>query len=123
MADRQGDKPARTVLEQKIRERRQTLDEFVNYVETFRREHHETGTLSLRHLERLIAGHRGDGRPLGPIRPATARLLEGIFGLTTDELLAPAARAECDAAAELQKRVNASRRVDYTVIGLLREQL
>src|SRR5439155_21895087 len=89
MADQRGQPPARTLLEQKIRERRQTLDEFVQFVETFRRDHNEPGTLSLRHLERLIAGHRGDGRPLGPLRPATARLLERIFGLSVAELLTP----------------------------------
>jgi len=77
------------VLEQKIRERRQTFEEFITYVERFRREHHEPGTLSLRHLERLVAGHRGDGHPLGPVRPATARLLEHILGLSITELLAP----------------------------------
>ena len=92
MAQPNGAPPTRTVLEQKIRERRQTLEEFVDYVEKFRRDHNEPGTLSLRHLERLIAGHRGDGRPLGPVRPATARLLESIFGISAAELLAvPAA--------------------------------
>jgi hypothetical protein len=79
------------VLEQKIRERRQTFEEFTAYVETFRREHNESGTLSQRHLERLVAGRRGDGLPLGPVRPATARLLEHIFGLSIDDLLAPPA--------------------------------
>lgn len=78
----------RTVLEQKIRERQQTLEEFADYVETFAREHDEPGTLSLRHLQRLAAGRGPNGRPLGSVRPATARLLERIFGLGMDELLA-----------------------------------
>lgn len=51
----------RTVLEQKIKERRQTLAEFVEYVETFAREHEKPGALS--HLQRLIAGHGPKGAP------------------------------------------------------------
>jgi 8-oxo-dGTP diphosphatase len=82
---------ARTVLEQKIRERRLTLREFVEFVETFAREHNEAGTLSFRHLQRLVAGRQPDGSPLGPLRPATARLLERIFGMSINELLAPPA--------------------------------
>lgn len=82
------DLAARTMLEQRIRQRRQTFEEFAEYAETFAREHGEPGTLSVRHLQRLVAGRRPDGRPLGPVRPATARLLERIFGLTIGELLA-----------------------------------
>jgi 8-oxo-dGTP pyrophosphatase MutT (NUDIX family) len=81
----------RTVLEQKIRERRQTFEEFAAYAEMYAREHKEPGTLGVRHLQRLVAGRRSDGRPLGPVRPETARLLEHIFRLSIDELLAPPA--------------------------------
>lgn len=77
----------RTVLEQKIRERRMTLEEFAEYAETFARERGEPGTLSVRHLKRLMAGKGPNGRPLGPLRPATARLLERIFEISADELL------------------------------------
>lgn len=77
----------RTVLEQKIWERRQTLEAFAEYAETYAREHGETGTLGVRHLQRLVAGQRSAGRPLGPVRPETARLLERIFRLSIDELL------------------------------------
>lgn len=77
----------RTVLEQRIRERRQTLEEFAEYAETFAREHNEPGTLGLRHLQRLASGRGTGGKPLGPVRPATARLLERIFGESIDELL------------------------------------
>lgn len=82
-------RPFRTVLEQKIGERRQTLEEFAEYAETFAREHAEPGTLSVRHLQRLTAGRGPKGQPLGPVRPATARLLERIFGTSVDELLRP----------------------------------
>lgn len=65
----------RTVLEQRIRERRQTFEEFASYAEVFARQHGEAGTLSLRHLQRLVAG----GGTASRLRPATARLLERIF--------------------------------------------
>src|SRR5690349_12024623 len=79
----------RTVLEQKINERRQTLEEFAEYAETFAREHGEPGTLGARHLQRLTSGRGPHGRALGPVRPATARLLERIFGMDIDVLLGP----------------------------------
>jgi hypothetical protein len=87
----------RTVLEQKIRERRQTLEEFAAFVETFARERGELGTVSVRHLQRLASGRGPGGRPLGEVRPATARLLEHIFGLSVEELLAaPVAEPDGD---------------------------
>lgn len=85
-----GLRAARTVLEQKIRERRKTFEEFAEYAERFAREHNEAGTLSVRHLQRLAAGRNPDGTPLGPLRPATSRLLENIFSTSIDELLGPA---------------------------------
>ncbi|WP_148309559.1 transcriptional regulator [Kutzneria albida] len=77
------------MLEQKIWERRQTLEEFAEYAETFAREQREPGTLGVRHLQRLASGHGPKGQPLGPVRPATARLLESIFNLSVEELLSP----------------------------------
>src|SRR4051812_43230409 len=77
----------RTVLEQQIRARQQTFEEFAEYAETFAREHNEPGTLSVRHLQRLVAGRRKDGSALGRVRPATARILERIFSMSIDELL------------------------------------
>jgi hypothetical protein len=121
----EANRPARTLLEQMIRERGQTLDEFVEYVEVFAREHHERGTLSLRHLQRLIAGQRSDGTPLGPTRPATSHLLERIFGVGVRRLLSPpnAINAVDNSGAELRQRLRAARQVDAAVIDLLREQL
>lgn len=89
MRDADGTAGPRTLLEQMLWERRQTYEEFVEFAEGFAREHGEPGTLSVRHLARLVAGAHPDGRPLGPVRPATARLLERIFGLSITELLAP----------------------------------
>src|SRR5690348_4626487 len=94
MQDMDGEQPApRTLLEQLIWERRQTFEEFAEFAEKFAREHDEPGTLSVRHLGRLVAGAHPDGRPLGTVRPATARLLERIFGLSIVELLAPLDRS------------------------------
>lgn len=96
---RRSARPFRTVLEEQIRERRMTLEEFVEYAERFARENGEPGTLSIRHLKRLVAGHGSRGEPLGPLRPATVRLLERIFELPIDELLARP--SETSGAAEL----------------------
>jgi hypothetical protein len=77
-------------LEQRIAEMHMTLEEFPEYAERLGREHKEPGTLSVRHLQRLVAGQRGDGRSLGPVRPATARLLElACPGDSITDLLAP----------------------------------
>lgn len=115
----------RTLLEQKIRERRQTFEEFVEYAEQFAREHGEPGTLSVRHLQRLAAGRRSDGRPLGQPLPATARLLEHILGVAIDELLAPPAQEEAadDPNVEIRTKLHISSRVDVATVGLLRDQL
>jgi hypothetical protein len=111
---------ARTLLEQRIRERCLTFEEFVQYAETFARDHHEPGTLSLRHLQRLVSG-----RPLGTLRPATARLLERIFGEPIAALLAPPKTATTgdDPASELHQLLDAARRVDRSTITLLHQQL
>lgn len=99
----------RTVLEQKIWERRQTIEEFAEYAEIFAREHREPGSIGVRHLQRLIAGCGSKGRPLGPLRPATARLLESIFGISVDELLAPPTQLACavDGVADRRSRASA----------------
>jgi hypothetical protein len=84
-----GVRAFRTVLEQKIRERRQTLQEFVDFAEVFARENNEPGMIGVRHLQRLIAGRKPSGEPIGPsVQASTARLLERIFELRIDELLA-----------------------------------
>jgi hypothetical protein len=84
----------RTLLERKIWERRQTFEEFVEFAEVFAREHGEPGSVSARHVQRLAGGRGPGGRPLGPVRPATARLLERIFGVSVDELLSPPVHSE-----------------------------
>ncbi|MBB3053099.1 tetratricopeptide (TPR) repeat protein [Prauserella isguenensis] len=116
----------RTVLEQQIRDvRRMTLQEFADYADGFARQHGEPGTLSLRHLERLVSGRGPGGQPLGKVRPATRRLLERIFELPIAELLSPpdADRQETASADELRDRLGSAARVDDEVIRLLHEQL
>jgi hypothetical protein len=75
--------PARTVLAQRIRERRLTLKEFSEQLELFARENNEVGTVSIRHVQRLAA----DQLTSDQLRPATARLLEKFFESPIDELL------------------------------------
>ncbi|MGH3548502.1 MAG: hypothetical protein ACRDQU_10420 [Pseudonocardiaceae bacterium] len=97
-----------------------TFEEFIEHAEAFARDNHEPGTLSLRHLQRLVGG-----RPLGTLRPATARLLEGLFGEPIAALLAPPTTTE-DAenpARELQQLLDTARRVDTSTITLLHQQL
>jgi hypothetical protein len=86
----------RTELERRIWQRRQSFEEFAESAEAFAREHGEPGTLGVRHLQRLVAGRGQNGRPLGPVRPATARLLEHVFDVSIDELLAPPAQTTAD---------------------------
>jgi tetratricopeptide (TPR) repeat protein len=119
-----GKPPARTLLEQRIAELRMTLEEFAEHADKFARNHHEPGTLSVRHLQRLIAGKRGDGRPLGSVRPATARLLERILGQPiTDLLAAPDLAIQSDSSLELRQALDTAQRVDHSIIALLHEQL
>ena len=119
----------RTVLDHQIRDvRKETLQEFTEYAERFARDHGESGTLSQRHLERLVAGRGPNGKPLGKLRPATARLLERIFSMPIDVLLSPYVpdddQAELDTnEQEFRARLRTSARVDAGVIDVLRQQL
>jgi hypothetical protein len=62
-----------------------TLEEFVSYAEEFAHEHGERGTISVRHLQRLLSPRQ---QPAA-LRPATRRLLEAVFAAPIAELLAP----------------------------------
>jgi 8-oxo-dGTP pyrophosphatase MutT (NUDIX family) len=103
MADSVGmTRSARTVLEQRIRERRQTFEEFVAFAETFAQEHGEQGTLSVRHLQRLVTGRLS----VETIRPATVRLIERIFDTSVADLLAaPVGNSGSGSAAESQPQL------------------
>ena len=115
-------RPPRTLLEHRIRERCMTFEEFVQHAQTFAQNHDEPGTLSLRHLQRLVAGP-----PHGALRPATARLLERLLGEPITTLLAPPkttpARESDDPATELRHLLDTARRVDHSTITLLHQQL
>ncbi|WP_329063500.1 hypothetical protein [Amycolatopsis sp. NBC_01480] len=122
--DQRARKP-RTVLELKIWQRNQSLAEFVKSAEEFARECGEPGTLSERHLKRLVSGQTTDGSPIGRPRPATARLLERIFRLSIDDLLAPPVTVSAGESDRPQLRVmlDAARRVDPAVLAVLHGQL
>lgn len=89
--------PPRTVLEQAIRERRQTLEEFAEEAERYAYEHGIKATLSRRHLHRLASGRR-EGHEVGPVRPYTRKLLEAMLGRPIEELLSPPAALASPAA-------------------------
>lgn len=119
----------RTVLEREIWQRRLTIERFAEFAEMFAREHGEPGTLSYRHLRRLVAGRGENGKPLGRVRPDTARLLERIFGTSIDVLLsAPDALGSTrpdpsNGDDELRQMLRTSARVDESLLELLRDQL
>ena len=122
----EGRPPPRNLLEAKIRERNLTLDEFAEYVQTFARENGETGTLSTRQLQRLLAPAAGTSP--NP-RPATRRLLEAIFRLSLADLLGPPVELAAQAtvefsaweaeAADLDRLLADAGRVDPPLIALL----
>ncbi|MGH3897244.1 MAG: hypothetical protein ACRDTA_03140, partial [Pseudonocardiaceae bacterium] len=99
-----------------------TFEEFVQHAETFAQNHDESGTLSLRHLQRLVSG-----QPHGALRPATARLLEQLLGEPIAALLAPpvttTADENGDPTTELRHLLDTARRVDHSTITLLHQQL
>ncbi len=131
-SDRDEGRPPSTLLAAKIRDLGMTLDEFVSYAEQFAREHGERGTISARHLQRLISPREQPSA----IRPATRRLLENIFSTSIVELLGPprsdagsshagqATMAEWEReAAEVARLVATSTRVDPEALDLLASQV
>ncbi|WP_034286952.1 hypothetical protein [Amycolatopsis benzoatilytica] len=124
MGHEQESRPPRTVLEHLIRERHETYEEFSTFATNFGKDCGEPGTLSARHVKRLASGRGDGGKPLGRPQPATARLLERIFGVGIDELLAPPreSRKTTDDG-EFRALLRASARVDDTLLGFLRDQL
>jgi hypothetical protein len=113
--------PPRTLLEQRIRQQRMTYEEFIQHAETFARDNHEPGTLSLRHLQRLASGQTHH-----TLRPATTRLLERLLREPIAALLAPPRTSDDDGenpAGELRQLLDTARRVDHSTITLLHQQL
>lgn len=117
---------ARTVLDRLIRDRRQTPEEFCDEAERYARDRPDVVPISVRHLQRLMAGRRADGQSLGPVRPTTRRLLEGMLGAPIHALLASPAVDEASAAAdevELRARLADACGVDARVVDLLQRKL
>lgn len=103
-----------------------TFEEFAEFAERFARDHGERGTLSARHLKRLAAGCGPNGTTVGTPRPATARLLERIFGTSIDNLLGDPAASVSSAnheGDELHERLRTSARIDTGVLAVVNRQL
>lgn len=119
----------RTVLDARIRERNMTLDEFAEYAARFAHDHGETGTISVRHLQRLTAGPISGSAPQPTPRPATRRLLEHIFDTPFSELLGPPHAAgdgiarNTATSAELARMIVNANRVDSATVQLLAGQI
>lgn len=118
----------RTLLEAIVLGRRQSFEEFSEDAETFAREHGESATLGTRHLQRLASGTRADGRPLGPVRPATRRLLEKMLGHPIEDLLGPAPERgsygnDDGERRELAARLAAARTIDPETIAAFRQRI
>jgi tetratricopeptide (TPR) repeat protein len=108
-----------------------TLEEFVTYTEEFAREHGERGTISVRHLQRLLSPRQQPA----VLRPATRRLLEAVCSAPIAELLDPPELLASDAdhrmgmratmvgweheATELARLVATSSRVEPETLDLL----
>jgi hypothetical protein len=123
-----GERPPRTRLEAEVHRLGQTAEEFSEYAETFARERGLSATLSPRHAQRLMAGQATDGQPLGPVRPATRRLLEAMFSQPIGELLGSPRPPTGDPRSheletQLRAYLEAARGIDNTTVWLFQEKL
>lgn len=118
-----------TMLSTLLRERGVTAEEFSEQANRYARQHGIDATLSPRHVHRLASGRRADGRPLGPVRLGTRRLLEEMLGIPVDRLLKPTTASPDEVrdwsseALELRARIASGRNVDQHTIALLQEKL
>lgn len=123
------DQSRRTLLSELLHERGQTAEEFSEYANQYAHDHGIEATLSVRHVQRLASGQRDDGRPLGPVRAGTRRLLEAIFSVPADQLLKPVAvppamaQEWSEEALELRARIASGRAVDQHTVALLQQKL
>ncbi|MDT7789655.1 MAG: hypothetical protein QOF58_8074 [Pseudonocardiales bacterium] len=114
-----------TLFGELLRQRRLTAEEFSRETERFARERGMKATLGPRHVQRLASGVRADGRPLGPPRAVTRRLLEEMFNLPISRLLEPV-RVPLSPVSEdlgLQARIAAGRNIDERTVKLFQHQL
>lgn len=124
-----GSRHRHTLLSELLHERGLTAEEFSEQANRYAREHCIDATLSARHVNRLASGERADGRPLGPVRPGTKRLLEMMLNVPVDKLLKPVATPAPETgnwsseAVELRARIMSGRRVDRETVSLLQEKL
>ena len=83
MAGKPGEMPPRTRLEYLLWQRNQTYDEVVAEFAKLAHALGESATLTSRHLRRLASGERNG------VTPVTRRVLQAMFSLPTEDLLAP----------------------------------
>ncbi|WP_394612981.1 hypothetical protein JNUCC0626_23780 [Lentzea sp. JNUCC 0626] len=114
-----------TLFGELLRQRRLTAEEFSWEAERFARKHGIKATLGPRHVQRLASGVRADGRPLGPPRQVTQRLLEAMFNVPVARLLEPvqASVSTTPDDLELQARIAAGRNIDASTVKLFQHQL
>jgi tetratricopeptide (TPR) repeat protein len=119
----------RTLLGDLLHQRGLTAEEFSEQASLFAYEHGIDATLSVRHVHRLASGQRADGRPLGPVRAGTKRLLEEMLGVPIERLLKPSKPSPSEVqswsgeALELRARIVSGRAVDQQTISLLQQKL
>ncbi|WP_367131507.1 hypothetical protein [Saccharothrix sp. HUAS TT1] len=124
-----GSEHRRTLLSELLHERGLTAEEFAERANRFAYEHGIDATLSTRHVHRLATGQRADGRPLGPVRAGTKRLLEEMLGVPIDRLLKPSAPTPSETqswtgeALELRARITSGRAVDQGTVSLFQQKL
>ncbi|SEQ62882.1 hypothetical protein SAMN05216188_10484 [Lentzea xinjiangensis] len=119
-----GGRPG-TLFGELLRQRRLTAEQFSRQAELFARQRGMKVTLGARQVQRLASGVREDGRPLGPPRLVTQRLLEEMFSVPIDRLLAPvkAPTPSVSEDLELQARITRGRNVDRETVRLLQQKL
>jgi tetratricopeptide (TPR) repeat protein len=119
----------RTLLGELLHKRGLTAEQFSEQANLFAYEHGIDATLSVRHVHRLTSGQRADGRPLGPVRAGTKRLLEEMLGVPIERLLKPTTSPPSEVqswsgeALELRARIASGRAIDQQTISLLQQKL
>ncbi|MBB5955873.1 tetratricopeptide (TPR) repeat protein [Saccharothrix tamanrassetensis] len=120
---------SRTLFGELLRQHGKTAEGFSREAARFAWERGIDATLSPRHVRRFATGRRADGRPLGPVRPGTRRLLEEMLSVPVEQLLTRVTANSSpqhewsNEAAELRARIASGRAVDKETVSLLQQKL
>ncbi|KOV80095.1 hypothetical protein [Nocardia sp. NRRL S-836] len=114
-----------TLFGELLRQRHLTAEQFSRQAELFARQRGMKVTLGARQVQRLASGVREDGRPLGLPRPVTQSLLEEMFSVSIERLLAPvkAPAPSVSEDLELLARITRGRNLDRETVRLLQQKL